>query len=319
MAREFIDGFESDSLTLWVSTGGSLDTASTYGMDGSYCAILQSTINYKVVTARDAYYMSFLMRSATSGCNVAVNIGNGTTVLGRVHFTTTAGIKAYRDDGVTLLDTGDTILNINTTYLIEAYYLPKTDGTGSFIVKVNGVEEINYTGQTSNSALQIDRVTIVVPANSCYLDNFILDSSDWIGRTKIQAIVPTGAGTTTQYDPSTGSNYACVDELPYSDTDYISTNTPDEIDTYATGNMTGDVGSVKCVQLQARTKYEGSSAVTKLDLAVRSGGTNYFSADKTLTTSYTTESNLWETNPNTSTAWTETTVNAMEIGVKAKA
>jgi len=52
------------------------------------------------------------------------------------------------------------------------------------------------------------------------IDNLIVDNAGWIGQTRIQGLAVSGAGTTTQFDPSTGSNYECVNEVPYSDTDY---------------------------------------------------------------------------------------------------
>jgi hypothetical protein len=94
------------------------------------------------------------------------------------------------------------------------------------------------------------------PQINMWIDDVIFDDSTWVGPSSIQGLVPTGAGATTQFDPSTGSNYACVDEVPASDTDYIYTNTANDVDTYACGNLTGTINSVKAVQVQARCMQE---------------------------------------------------------------
>ena len=147
----------------------------------------------------------------------------------------------------------------------------------------------------------------------------MIDNAAWPGNTKIQAIKPAGAGNSTQWTPSAGDNYACVDEVPPSESDFVSTNTIGHLDLYAAGDLVGTIGSVKCVQLQALAKAEGSPSPHNLQLAVRTNGADYFSGDKAVPSSSTQLSNLWEANPATAAPWQEAEVNAMEIGMKAVA
>jgi hypothetical protein len=121
------------------------------------------------------------------------------------------------------------------------------------------------------------------------------------------------------WSPSTGDNYACVEEVPASETDYVKVNAIGNIDTYAAGNLVGTVGSVKCVQVQALAISEGAPTPTRLQLVARSGAVDYFSADILVPATSATLANIWETDPATAAAWTEGGVNAMEIGVKAVA
>lgn len=325
MARIFIDGFESGAVDLWTLVSGSANivTASTYGLDGSYAIQAQSLNLSKTLTAADYYYGAIKVNVASSSGDgyIDLKFRNTTTILGTIRLFYNHEVRAYRGDNSTLLATGTTVFTSSTVYNIEFYYKPATDGTGAVGVKVNGMLEINYSGQSSNNALQIDNLLIVTGNTTNYLDDVIIDSSDYPGLTYIQSIVPTGAGTTTGYTPSTGANYTCIDEKPAVDTDYITTNTADIVDTYATGNLTGTIGAIKCVQVQARADYEGSSAVTKLDVVVHtaSDATDHPSADITLSTILRSYSSMFEQNPAITDAWTEATVNAVEIGVKAKA
>jgi len=122
------------------------------------------------------------------------------------------------------------------------------------------------------------------------------------------------------WNPSTGSNYACVDEKPPSETDYIAVNHIGNVDTYAAGNLVGTIGQVKCVQLQALAIVEGEPTPTNLQLAIRSGGADYFGSSHAVPNTASTQlASLWPTDPATGLAWTESGVNAMEIGVKAVA
>lgn len=150
-------------------------------------------------------------------------------------------------------------------------------------------------------------------------DNIILDDANWIGDTKIQAIHPTGAGTTTQWTPSAGANYTCVDEIPAVDTDWVETNTINLTDTYASSNLTGVIDNIKCVQVQARSMKEGAPTPLNIDLVVNSAGTDYLSTDKAVqSVTYKPIYFIWETDPATATPWLEATVNAAEIGIKSK-
>ena len=124
----------------------------------------------------------------------------------------------------------------------------------------------------------------------------------------------------TEWDPSAGANWDCVEEIPYSDTDYVSTNVTGKTDLYEATDLVGSIHSVKCVQVAARSIKEGSPTPQNLQLACRSGGANYFGENvavpavnpKSLT-------KLWETNPGTGAAWTKDEVNAVQIGMKAAA
>jgi len=326
MARIFIDGFEAGDVKLWDLINNATAAAPVSGMDGSYCLDVNALGEYaqKTVPEKSEYYAAFLYQctQSTNLCNI-IAFRNGTTVLGWVRFVSGSSIRAYRGSGISnVLADGATPLIHNTTYLIEVRYKPHS--TGVFQVKVNGLLEIDYSGNTTPGAATITNIRLayygVTPYyGAAYYDNFILDDADWPGNTKIQAIVPTGAGNSTQWTPSAGANYECVDEVPPSEADYVATNTIGHLDQFAAGNLVGTIGSVKCVQVQALAKTDGAPTPTNLQLAVRSGSADYLSGDKAVPSASKQLWNLWETDPATAAAWSESGVNAMEIGVKAVA
>lgn len=326
MARVFFDGFESGDVinfeTIYQDGSGNCFATGSFGdFVGSYVMKTQwQAYARKSITAAASYYFAFKFKYESSNTCCLFSWLKATTLLGYITRDTTTGLlKAYV--GTSLVATSTKYLNTTDIYLIELY-VSIADSGGRIVVKVNGITEIDYTGDTQPGAdTTMDKFGLGDNGNriggGAYYDDIIVDDAAWIGNTKIQAIVPTGAGTTTDWTPSTGSNYACVDEKPASDTDYVSTNTSNHVDTYAMGNMSGTVGLVKSVKAQCRTKYEGTPTPTKLKLVIRSGGTDYVGADHTVTTAYSFFYDLWNLDPADSAAWTDTKVNALEAGVKA--
>jgi hypothetical protein len=322
MARIFMDGFEDGSIGLWDSSSAPVITS---GMDGNYCLRLYGGTYWvqKNLPAAGEYYFAFWYNSQADNGERVLEVRSGTTTLCSLWRTnnSSGNLKAYSGYGSSLLATGTATTPTSTTRKIGVY-IKIDDSAGRFKVTVDGATDIDFTGDTKpGTETTMDNVVLGARSGepNANFDTFIVDSTTMPTGTKIQGIAITGAGNSTQYDPSTGSNYACVDEIPYSDTDYVSTNTADEIDTYILGNLTGSVGEIKGVQVQARALYEGAAAVTKLDLVIRTNSTNYTSTDKSLTTSYVGYTNIWELNPNGSVVWTESTINDIEIGIKAKA
>jgi len=324
MAREFIDGFEVGT-SLWTGGTPTLVTASTYGMDGSYAVRVDGNNNAIAhnVTARDAYYGAFMVYGTSD--KVEVSFFNGATQLGLIvsksddngHICWNRG-GSIGDDGNVCVDSGVS-LTYSTMHRIQFYYLPRTDSSGRAVVMLDGTTIIDFTGQTANTTAQITKIALWHYGGTWYFDNVIMDDSAYPGVTYIQGITVTGAGSNTTYTPSTGSNYTCVDEIPPSAVDYVYTDTANNIDTYTTSDVTGTLGTIKVVQVQIVAFCTGSTATPKMDAVVRVSSAEYSSTDIVLTTVPVEYVKVWELDPSTSVAWATSGINAMEIGMKAKA
>jgi len=324
MARIFLDGFESGGLDQFTSSSGAAVVSSSgLSMDGNYCLDLTGQLDTGQISisATGEIYTAFLYRATNNNSNLIAFFSGGSCV-GFLHRGSSGVLSAYRSS--TVLVSSAFAMSLATTYFVEVYF-KLHDSSGRFVVKVNGIIVIDFTGDTNpslttfNSLIFGNAATGAASYGFAYYDNIILDTTNWIGKTYIQGLAVTGAGTTTQLTPSTGSNYACVDEIPASDTDYVYSNTVDQLDTYAAGNLTGTIGTIKAVQVQSRVVKEGTATPQNIKLAVRSGATDYVSADKVVPTTAATVAGIWETDPATSAAWSEANVNAVEIGVKTAA
>ena len=318
MGRVFIDGFESGSLDLWDAVSGATVSSGISGADGTYCLNCASAYANasKTLPAASEYYLAFILRINSVNDAAIMRFFNGATLLGYIQFSS-AKLQVFRGPN-TALATGTTVFNSYTAHLIEIHYKPDAS-SGVFQVKVDGILEIDFSGQTAPSTLQINSIFFGTDGEnwSHYFDNIIVDDAAWIGNTRIQAIQVNGPGAFSQFTPSAGANWQNVDEIPYSETDYNETGVSAKVDTFAYAALSGSPASVKCVQVQARAKLIGNPTPTNLQLVVNSGGTAYFSGSKALASVSKGVCSLWATDPATGQPWTVAGVNAAEIGYKS--
>lgn len=109
-------------------------------------------------------------------------------------------------------------------------------------------------------------------------------------------------------------------KYPPSSTTYTLTNTTGNIDTFTITDCTEDIDNIVAVQAEVYCAYDGSPTPTHIQTVFRSGSTNYPSGvDISPGTSFSTQYYIAETDPATGTAWTESGVNALEVGYKATA
>ena len=103
-------------------------------------------------------------------------------------------------------------------------------------------------------------------------DLYVCDSAGstnngFLGDCRIDTIYPSGAGNYTQFTPSTGSNYTCVDETAPNTTDYVDGATVGDRDSYALGNLSA---------LSSQTVYgvQVNAAILKDDAGSKSAATS---------------------------------------------
>ena len=128
---------------------------------------------------------------------------------------------------------------------------------------------------------------------------------------------PTAAGTYTNVASGDTPHWDAVNEVSADDnTTYISTSSASyQVDTYNFANptQTGTINSI--------TLYFRCAAATGTDYgkaAIYVGSTLYYGSEEAVTTSWTTKSKTWTTNPATSSAWSWSDLNSLEIGVALK-
>ena len=332
MARIFIDGWETGDTGNWKGEGGQPGyvtvIAAPAGMTGSYvmrCRSFSSFMGWveKDVANLDPIYMSFrmVMKAYGSFDPYILRLRNGATTLLLLEVNVaTNRIKAWRDAS-TLIATSTAIFPVDTVKHIQIRYVPHTS-TGILQIKIDDILDIDFAGQSCASTNPIDNILIGMMrgfSSDVYFDDLVIDDAAWIGNSQISGLVPDGAGASTQFTPSAGANYTCVDETPPSAADYVYTNTVAQDDLYTLDDLPADVIAVKSVQVSAVAWKDGGATPQNAELLVRSGGTIYPSGDKALPSSAGVNIlHLWETDPDTAAAWAIAAVDALEAGVRSK-
>ena len=190
------------------------------------------------------------------------------------------------------------------------------DANGTVILAVSGVDTKNG-GTGFVNQVQIGPGTGGPVAS--YDDLHIWDNAGSVcntftNDTRVDAIYPSGAGDSTQFTPSTGANWQCVDEQSASAADYVESATAAHQDLYAATNLAHNPVSIfGIVRTAAAQKDDAGSR--SLKLLTKSGSTVSAGASQMLTLGTSVRlSDVQETDPNTSAAWTKAGVDAMQIG-----
>jgi len=330
MARIFMDGGETGDTSFWsaMSNSGVISSTVPAGMSGTYVLYLQSShgLYRSLPSSKSELYVAFKWYSTTgtiSACSIFSFRDSASTVIYSLRRSASGFMEAHlgtKDD--TLNATGTKFLQITRTFLIEIYYKPLNSG-GSIIVKIDGVEDINYSGDTTAGLENIKSIhfgydQIITESAACYFDDVVVDDASWIGNTKVGIIVPDGTGTTNNWTASAGNAWDCLNEKPPVDTDYVYSNTTNQIATYAMTTI-ASMNTIKAVQLQGRAAYEGSPTPTKIQLGIRASGADYFATDLSPGISFGMLAKILELNPADFAAWEQADIDALEVGVKATA
>jgi hypothetical protein len=346
MSLLFIDGFDhyatADIAKKWNSSAGGGNTAisSSNGRRGG--GALSAPYNGGGVQRAMAPGASFVMGFAfttgsypTTSMALAALKDAGTTQCALL-LNSDGTLSVVRSTGTALTSgTSVSALSVSTYYYIEwKVTIADSISAGSCKVKVNGVDWITVaTGQdTKNTSNASANQIYLGPWNAgsgptvVYFDDFYLcDQSgsvnnDFLGDVRIDTLYPTSDGNYSQFTPSTGSShFALVDETTPNTSDYNDGAAVNDRDSYGMGNLAPLVSqTVYGVQVNAAILKDDAGSKSAATF-VRSSGTNGDGAGVALGTSQVYVSQVFETDPNGSIAWTETTVNAMEAGVKVTA
>jgi hypothetical protein len=179
---------------------------------------------------------------------------------------------------------------------------------------------IGFPGNPSSTATltgNIDWDDIILWDDQTTDANGFSDIHDFIGDCGLTWLLPTGAGTTTQFTPLTGSNFSEVNEAtPDGDSSYVESSTIGQIDTYQMADLAASIATVKSVAACSFSrKTDVGSRGMKTE--IRAGGGNTANAAEiALGNSYLYAWQQWGQNPNNGSAinWTPTTVNSVEAG-----
>lgn len=329
MTRIFTDGAEMGDRLFWNTYSANFVVSTTVKRSGAYSYYSGTNANnyaQKNITAVSELYWRFALRVPSSTSTLSYHrLRNGTTIIGVIRPNLSTNVITYYVGGGAV-GTGTIPIIYNTWYLIEVYY-KVADSGGRFVVKIDGVTDIDYTGDTKPSTqTTIDNVYHSTPTNghAFYIDDLALNDTSgasdnsWCGDGNIVALVPNGDAS-VQWTPSTGAdNYAMVDEVPAdNDTTYVESSTNGHKDYYDLTDFDGAGKTIRRIWVEARARDTVAEA-DGVKLGVKAGATESLSAAKSLSTSYTRQiGDDLVANPDDSAEWGDADLDALQLVVEA--
>ncbi len=191
--------------------------------------------------------------------------------------------------------------------------------TGEFTVWVGDTEVGSFIGDTigDTGATTVDKIRFTSSdsdgANATFISEVVIADEQTINM-RVATLVPEGDGN--QVDWVNG--FAAVDELINSASDSIQSASANEVELMTLTDYAGSTDMVVRTVFVSAKAIRGASGPQNLQLAVREGATDGFSANKALTEVYTTFKNSFTVNPDTGpAAWTLPELDTMEAGVKS--
>lgn len=177
-----------------------------------------------------------------------------------------------------------------------------------------------FTGDVTTDSIT-DLAYIVLGNNANGPRNFWSEVmvTDFDNRTcSLQTFAPVANGNTHNFDTGTPAA-ANVNEQILNVSTLDGSTTAGQIDEYTTAAVAAGTFDVMAYGVSVYAS-KGTSGPSKMDLAVRTGGSDFFSSDQALSTFYDVYPNWWTTNPNTSAAWLTNQIGStsgFNIGIKS--
>jgi hypothetical protein len=216
--------------------------------------------------------------------------------------------------------TGSVVMSPNSWNVYE-FYLVTHATDGMWKIWANGIECVSYTGNTVIAGPGINYLVFTAKLNvPCYYDDIVVVDATGLNATRpkglhLTYLKPT-ANVEAAWTPSTGSNYACIDEVPFSTTDYITAGSTYLVDTYEIENLPADAYAVKLVMPSTYGKAAGDFIGVD-QLQVIAGTTH---TGQLVQLGYETQSSqvVFNKNPLTGNDYTVEEINNMKLGLRSR-
>lgn len=150
------------------------------------------------------------------------------------------------------------------------------------------------------------------------LDDTGTDQTTRIGPCFIETVIPDSNGTTNNFTASPAvANYLNVDDgnTPDDDTTYNHSTTVTHKDLYGMAALSSTIDTVYAVMPRSHVKSTAGGARGVKNVA-RSSATEVDGTEKNVDAGYRFVDHIYENDPNGGGAWTESSVNAAEFGIK---
>ncbi len=334
MALRFMDGFDhymsADILKKWTSVG-SITIAPENARPGSQgCGALGANLNNtrfaKTLDDQGTWIvgLNFQVSSFVSHTLIVFRASDGTE---QVSLRTDAtGHLVFTRNGTVIGSAAAAVTAAATWYHLECKVVI-SNTVGTIEARVNGVAVIGPTGSldTAAHASEVTARQIGICATNgggtITVDDVVICdgtgsvNNSFVGAGRIITRRPDSVGTYTQWIPSGFSdNFANVqDDFMDSDTTFNQSSTAGDKDTY----VMEDVPSGTIIGVQTNIFLRQDSGAGRTVRPVwRISSTNYTGTTVGVAGNYLDSMQVYDVSPATSSAWTDTELNAAEFGME---
>jgi hypothetical protein len=309
----FFSKVSSQSASYSACQGGSNPANLQFNMSANHASLIVG-FRFKTSTA---------FTGTTS--NELVRFRDGTTTqIGLAINGTSKKLFLFKNTTGTTVATGTTTLLADSWYYAELKVVFGT--TGSYELKLGGVTEVSSgsadTTQTANdyaTNVLFDVYNSVSNSMKIIADIYICDTTgsaphnDFLGMVIVDTLFPT-TDNSVQFTPLSSTNASNVDETTVDDdTTYNSSSTSTHVDTFNHGALPVTPTTIFAAKITHKARKDDVAARSSRNKLI-SGGTTSSGTSVALSTSYQYLPDIYTQNPDTSTAWTKTTIDATKIG-----
>lgn len=335
MAIEWRDAFHLTTTTAVAAryTSGSVTALQASGRTGQCISMTGpvASLTQTVSATRDKI-VGFAMKQTSFAVDTIFLrlMEGGTTHLYLQLNATTFTISIYRGDGTLLATTSAGQVWTANFFIHLEFKAYIHDTEGSIALRANEVSWINLGNlDTRNGGTGVvDTVKIANTTNNAdlWFDDYIIatwqqpiGTGQWYGNIRIETLFPEDFGTITGWTPAGNvSNWQNVDETAHnSDVDYNYSATVNASDLYTMQNISTGTGSNVGIQLTYVARKDDAIERVTAPL-IRTNATVYQGDNDSLTTSYVHYYESWNFNPNTSTYFSLSEINALQAGIQVR-
>lgn len=324
--RRYTNGGELGDLSYWNSYSGAAINGTTK-RTGGYSYYFSNTAYYALKNIvplyefyyRFAVYMTSVVGTSTTRIVTFGTLGQAISDYIRVD---TLGRLCVHDYTGNQVAVSQRSLKASQWNLIEIHIIFSTTN-GRITVKLNTIQEIDYTGITLVSdypctSIEHGRMTH-------YLDDIALNdiegdvNNSWCGDGHLEIIKADGNGDVIQWSPNTGLNWQAIDELPpNNDTDYVTTSGIGIQDMYTMAAYTGAGKIISQIWVEAVAKDNSATGTGILKLGVKTNGEVYLGSGILIPSVYeTVYGDIMTTNPYTTSGWTADDINNIQLVIES--
>ncbi len=275
-----------------------------------------NSASFNIAATQTVYFEAAMKWSSVTAVSTAIIFRDGSAVT-HLDLRTTAGAELQITRNGTVLATTSGLGLLNNTWYHVGFYGLIDDTTGAYELRIDGMTKLSATNVDTRNAGTASVATIFLNSNASgdtIFDDLVVSTDGFCGDCVVKAIFPNGVGNYSQWTPSTGLGWQCVDEAAMnSDTDYVSSATPGQRNSYDFASV--GTGTIKAVQQVTTCRKDDTGSRTIKQFA-RISGTDYDGTAASVSGSYVMQRRVMSVNPATGTAWTGAQVDASEFGAK---